>query len=145
MTEHIARNVLTHATCLVTGFALAAWSIPQIKEAAKPRFDISTDKSKFSVIIPIASVENLNEILGLRGKKIRIVRKSGDQRCVIDHTPLQLEILDRTAALSGPLSSLESFYLNVLPSDILALNVTEFGTPATPPSCILTPKITYGE
>jgi hypothetical protein len=145
MQVSIMRTVLTHATCILTGFAMAAWSLPQVNGAKQPRAVSGADKPGFWVSLPVAEVSLLDELIPFRGKNIRLVRGASDQSCIVDHAPLRLDIMERSLVLAGPLSALESFYLNILPQDLQNIHTTEFGSPTTLPSCRSTPKITYGE
>jgi hypothetical protein len=139
------RTILTHTSCLLTGFALAAWSLPQTKDSNQPRTAALADKPAFWVSIPLKGVDRLGDLITLRGKNIRLIRGSNDQSCVIDHAPLRLEIMDRALMLAAPLSGLESFYLNIFPQDLHQIRVIEFGTPTPMSACRATPKITYGD
>jgi hypothetical protein len=144
MRDSLSRIILTHISCLLTGFALAAWTLPQIRDGT-PRNASTSDKPRFSVTIPVNVLDQINAVLPLRGKNVRLVRRDNEALCVLDHAPLRLELLERSVNLSGPLSSLESFYLHVLPQDLHHLQISEFGGASPMPSCRMTPKITYGD
>jgi hypothetical protein len=139
------KTILTHASCLMTGFALAAWSLPKTKDTNQPRTAALTDKPSFWVSVPLAAIDHLDELVSLRGKNIHLLRRTDDQSCIIDHAPLKLEIMDRALILAAPISTLESFYLNILPQDLLHIRVIEPGTPTPLQLCRTTPKITYGD
>lgn len=143
MIESLPSKILTLGAAFISGFILSAWCLPSINN--KPRIE-STRPGAF-LVIPAKDFLSPKQISELKGKSVRLIRKSGsekDEACVINHKPAQVQLNDQNVYLEFGLDGLESLVLNVFPSDLKLPDMIENSKSDSLKSCSSHPRITYG-
>jgi len=141
--EHIPRIFLSYGACLISGFILGVWCMPNSAQRTlvkKPRLG-------FTISIPIIGRDAEEKLSKLNSKSLRFTRAVNElkDRCYVNHHPLEATINNETMQLFAPLKFMESIAQEVSHTELSNLDLMESKQAAKLPACIITPKITYGD
>jgi hypothetical protein len=141
--EQLPRIFLSYGACLISGFILGVWCMPnsaQRAQSKKPRLG-------FTISIPIVGRDAEENLSQLNGKSLRFTRvmSESQDRCYVNHHPLEAAINHEVIQLFAPIKFMETIAQKVSLTDLTNFDLMETKQAEKFPECITTPKITYGD